>query len=385
MRTAVMYGAGKIGRGFIGKVFSDSGYEVCFLDILQDLVDALNARGSYTVRFVSNEGQQDFKVGPVRAAYSLSDGAIEEIVNCDIMATAVGVNQLPNIAPVIARGMAARMARTGKPLDVIICENQIGADELMRGWVYEHLDPEQRAWADEHLGLVEASIERMVPPMPPELLAEDRLMIRTESNSDLPVDRDGFKGEIPDLVGLIPDSPFEYYIKRKLFLQNGGHALCAYLGYEKGYEYIWQAMADPEIYDAAKASMETTAKALIAGFGEGVRVKVEFLVTNLLERYQNRALGDTVTRVGADPVRKLRRNDRIIGAALFAMEQGVDPAPIVRGIAAALKYDPPGDPTAPALQADLKEKGIEYVMTRYMGLAPEEPLYDIIRRNCGEN
>ena len=374
-----MYGAGNIGRGFIGKVFADSGYEVCFLDIMQEIIDEMNRRGAYTVRIVSNEGASDEEVKPVRAVNSLTEQAIDEIVNCDIMATAVGVNVLPKIAPVIARGVAARMERSGRPLDIILCENQLGADELMRGWINAQLNDEQRAWADKNLGLVEASIGRMVPPLTPEMRARDKLLICVEPYAELPVDRDAFRGEIPDLVGLIPYSPFEFYIKRKLFLHNGGHALCAYLGYQKGYEYIWQAIADPEIYEAAKASMMTSAAALVAKFGEGVRENVESNVTDLLFRFQNRALKDTVARVGADPVRKLRRNDRIVGAALFAIEQGVDPAPIVRGIAAALKFDRAEDATAPELQAALRDRGIDHVLSHYMGLQPDEPLYGMIR------
>ena len=379
MKTAIMYGAGNIGRGFIGKVFADSGYEVCFLDIMQEIIDEMNRRGAYTVRIVSNEGASDEEVKPVRAVNSLTEQAIDEIVNCDIMATAVGVNVLPKIAPVIARGVAARMERSGRPLDIILCENQLGADELMRGWINAQLNDEQRAWADKNLGLVEASIGRMVPPLTPEMRARDKLLICVEPYAELPVDRDAFRGEIPDLVGLIPYSPFEFYIKRKLFLHNGGHALCAYLGYQKGYEYIWQAIADPEIYEAAKASMMTSAAALVAKFGEGVRENVESNVTDLLFRFQNRALKDTVARVGADPVRKLRRNDRIVGAALFAIEQGVDPAPIVRGIAAALKFDRAEDATAPELQAALRDRGIDHVLSHYMGLQPDEPLYGMIR------
>ena len=379
MKTAVMYGGGNIGRGFIGKVFADSGYEVCFLDIMQDIIDEMNARGQYTVRIVSNEGAQDTTVKPVRAVNSLTEQAIDEIVNCDIMATAVGVNVLPKIAPVIAKGVIARMERSGKPLDIILCENQLGADELMRGWIDEKLNDEQRVWADQNLGLVEASIGRMVPPLTPEMRTQDRLLICVEPYAELPVDKDAFKGEIPDLAGLIPYSPFEFYIKRKLFLHNGGHALCAYLGYQKGYEYIWQAIADPEIYEAAKASMMTSAAALVAKFGEGVRENVESNVTDLLFRFQNKALKDTVARVGADPVRKLRRNDRIVGAALFAIEQGVDPTPIVKGIAAALKFDRAEDATAPEIQRALKEQGIDHVLSHYMGLNPDEPLYAMIR------
>ena len=219
----------------------------------------------------------------------------------------------------------------------------------------------------------------MVPPLTPEMRAQDPLLICVEPYCELPVDRDAFKGEIPDLVGLIPYSPFEFYIKRKLFLHNGGHAVCAYLGNLKGYDYIWEAIGDPEIYEAAKAAMNVSAQALIRKFGEGVRENVENNVVDLLFRFQNRALKDTVSRVGADPVRKLRRNDRIVGAALFAMEQGIDPAPVIKGIVAGLKFDREGDPTAPEIQKALKEQGIDYVIETYMGLKKEEPLFGMIK------
>ena len=379
MKKAIMYGGGNIGRGFIGKVFAESGYEVVFLDIMQSMIDEMNRRGEYNVRIVSNAGEQDNAVKPVRAVNASTEQAIDEIVTCDIMATAVGVNILPRIAPVVAKGVVARMEKTGKPLDIILCENQLEADILMRGWIYEHLNDEQKAWADKNLGLVEASIGRMVPPLTPEMREQDPLLICVEPYCELPVDKDAFKGEIPELVGLIPYSPFEFYIKRKLFLHNGGHATCAWLGYQKGYEYIWQAIADPEIYETAKAAMNCSAQALIKKFGEGIRENVESNVVDLLFRFQNKALKDTVLRVGADPVRKLRRNDRIVGAALFAMEQGIDPSPIVRGIVAGLKFTMPGDPTAPEIQAALQEKGIDYVIEHYMDLSKDEPLFGMIK------
>lgn len=379
MKRAVVYGSGKIGRGFIGKIFADSGYRVCFLDKVQALVDALNAAGRYTVRVVTNDGHSDSTVPVDRALNSLTDQAVEAIASCDLMATAVGVNELPNIAPIVAKAAIARMERGGGPLDVILCENQLGADELMRGWIDECLTGAQRAWTDQNLGLVEASISRMVPPQTPEELAIDRLRIRVDPSRELPVDSAAFKGEIPALDGIIPYTPFDFYMKRKLFLNNGSHALCAYLGYEKGLAYIWEAIEDNEIRAAARASMQASADALVARYGEGVRENVQAYIDDLLARFPNRALNDTVTRVGADPARKLRRNDRIVGAALFALEMGVDPAPIVRGIAAALRFDPPGDPTAPALQQDLREKGLEYVMEHYMSLSPDEPLWGMVK------
>ena len=379
MKKAVVYGSGKIGRGFIGKIFAESGYAVYFLDKVQQLVDDLNAAGQYTVRIVFNDRQDDSVIPVAGALNSLTDEALEAIAGCDLMATSVGANELANIAPVIARAATLRMQRGGGPLDVILCENQLGADALMRGFIDGHLTAEQRAWTDANLGLVEASISRMVPPQDPALSGGDRLLLRVDPSSELPVDSTAFKGEIPALNGIIPYTPFEFYMMRKLFLNNGSHALCAYLGYEKGYEYIWQAFADPDIRAAARASMVANAEALIAKYGEEVRPNVEGYIEDLFRRFPNRALNDTVARVGADLARKLRRNDRIVGAALFALDQGVDPAPIVRGIVAALRFDLASDITAPRVQRDLREQGIGYVLEHYMGLKPDEPLYDMIR------
>jgi mannitol-1-phosphate 5-dehydrogenase len=155
MKKAVMYGAGNIGRGFIGKVFSDSGYDVCFLDIMPNIIEELNRRHEYPVRIVTNNGNHDEIVKNVRAVHAGGSEALAEIASFDIMATAVGVNVLPKIAPVIAKGIIERM-KAGRPLDIILCENQLEADILMRGWINEYLNEEQREWAGKNIGLVEA-------------------------------------------------------------------------------------------------------------------------------------------------------------------------------------------------------------------------------------
>ena len=379
MKKAIMYGGGNIGRGFIGKVFSDSGYEVCFLDIMQPLIDEMNRRHGYTVRIVSNAETVDAPVKNVRAVNSSTPQALEEIATCDIMATAVGVNVLPKIAPVIAEGVKKRMRESDKPLDIILCENQLEADVLMRGWINERLNDEERAWAEKNLGLVEASIGRMVPPLTAEEKAKDSLLICVEPYCQLPVDKAAFKGEIPDLVGLVPYTPFGFYIKRKLFLHNMGHAMVAYFAYQQGIEYIWQAVEHKEVYDLARKAMKGSGEALIREYGEEMRANVEENIDDLLFRFGNKALKDTVARVGGDLVRKLRRNDRLVGAALYCIEQGVDPEPIVEGIRAALKFDRAEDVSAPELQKALKEQGIDYVLEHYMGLEPDEPLFKMIK------
>ena len=378
MKKAIMYGAGKIGRGFVGRKLVNSGFDVCFLDNVQSLVDMLNREGEYTVRVSTETESEDVTVRPLRALNSETDEGLKAIVDCDLLCTAVGANSLPDIAKVIARAGVERM-RLGRPaLDIIICENQLSADVILRDNVYQCLNEAQRAWAEQSLGFVPACIGCTVPSPTPEMKAESALLLCMEPYMDLPVDRTAFKGEIPEIEGLIPFEPFEYYIKRKLFLHNGAHAMCAYMGWQKGYGYIHESIADPEIYAAVRAHMLTVADALCVRFGEKVRDDVNRNVQDLLKRFKNQALMDTLSRVGADPLRKLRRNDRLVGAALFELENGIDPAPTLKGVAAALKFVQPDDITAPKLQQALAGQGVEYVATRFKGLKPEEPLYGMI-------
>ncbi len=377
MKKAVMYGAGNIGRGFIGKVFANSGYKVVFLDIAKDILDALNQKKGYTVKIVCNEYTKQEQVQNVCGADANSTEAIEEIATCDIMATAVGVNVLKYVAPVIAKGISLRKAMGGAPLDIILAENQLDADKIMKEHIYSYLNDDEEKWADKNIGLVESSIGRMVPPLTAEEKQGDPLLIAVEPYCDLPVDSKAFKGEIPNLVGLIPYTPFGFYIKRKLFIHNMGHALCAYFGYLKGYEYIWQAVEDKEIYEQAKQAMLLSAQALNKEYGVPIE-EIEANVYDLLSRFANKALKDTVARVGADPIRKLRRDDRLIGGAMYCMQNGLDPSYIIKGICASLKFNNQADEKAVLLQQDLQQKGLQYVVEHYMGLKPGNKLGDLI-------
>jgi mannitol-1-phosphate 5-dehydrogenase len=379
VKKAVMYGAGNIGRGFIGKVFSESGYEVCFLDIDKRIINAFNKDREYDVKIVADGFERLDKVKNVYAVDANTEDAVTEIAECDIMATAVGVNVLPYIVDNIAKGIKRRMACGKGPLDIILAENQLDVDTMMRQMIYEKLNQAEQEWADQNLGLVEASIGRMVPPLTEQEREKSPLLIAVEPYSELPVDSLGFKGPIPELVGLKPFTPFSFYIKRKLFLHNMGHAICAYLGWQKQVEYISEAIRDQAILNKVKAAMTLTVQALSREYPQIPVDEIEANKDDLLQRFRNRALKDTISRVGNDPLRKLRKDDRLIGAALYCLESGIQPDEIVEGIAAALKYDNPNDSAAMKLQADLSEFGLDYVMENIMGLDKNSELAGLIR------
>ena len=369
---AVMYGGGNIGRGFIGMLFSMSGYEVTFIDVAQPVIDGLNRDGRYPVRIVSNEGHEDIEVEHVRAVNGNDrEAAAEAIAEADVMAIAVGVNVLKFIVPNLAEGIRRRRARQGGPLNIIICENLVDANKVLEKLLKAELTEEEAAWLDENIGLVEASIGRMVPVQTEEMKAGNPLRVCVERYGFLPVDKAAFRGEIPEIKNMVPYEPFDYYIRRKLYVHNMGHAVCAYLGLYTHREYIYEAIEDSCIQNIVQNAMLESALALSKAY----QMPVELLVRHfqdLLSRFKNQALKDTCARVGGDPKRKLSHTDRLIGSSLLCLEHGVQPVFISVG-------------TAGAVYEYIREAGAQQcvkearqVLSMISDLEKDSPLLDLV-------
>ena len=334
---AVMYGGGNIGRGFIGMLFSQSGYHVTFIDVAEPVVNTLNEKHCYPVRILSSEGHKDISVENVCAVNGNDQAAVARtIADADIMATAVGVNILKFIISNLVSGIRLRMQEGKGPLNIIICENLMDANKILEQMLKEHLTADEQAWFDENIGLVEASIGRMVPVQTEEMKDGEPMRVCVESYGFLPVDKDAFKGEIPQISNMVPFSPFDFYLKRKLYIHNMGHATCAYLGDLYGLSYIYEAIDRDDIYIVVKNAMEQSAQALSKKYGVPL-CDILPHISDLLYRFTNQALKDTCQRVGGDPKRKLSPTDRLIGAGKLATEMGITPAYIAIGAAAGLK------------------------------------------------
>ena len=384
MKHAVMFGAGNIGRGFLGQLFSESGYEVVFVDVDELLIAALNERGGYPLRLVDNEHVEELSISPVRALHSRNAEAVAEALStADIAATAVGARVLPHIAPLVAVGLVRR-AEAGTPsaLNVIVCENLHEAAAAFRQMVELHVPQSRRPYFETYVGFVDTVIGRMVPPPTPEMRAQDPALIVVEPYKELPVDRRGFVGKIPPIVGMQPCDNFAAYTARKLYLHNCGHAVLAYLGYQRGHTFGYEALDDPAIRPVFEQALTEAQAGIVAGYAvEALWLKAH--ADDLIQRYANRALGDTIFRLGRDPIRKLAPHDRLVGAARLAEQAGVRPQGLSWGIAAAYRFDPPDDPLAVDLQALIAADGLEAVMSRVSGIEPGEPLAALVRERYG--
>ena len=375
----VMYGAGNIGRGFIGQLFSNAGYDVVFVDVDEGIVDALNRERRYPVRTVSRDGECSTWVGPVRAVNGRDTEAVAAVIaEADYLATAVGAAILPRIAPVVAAGLMRRWASgNDAPLDLLLCENLMDVDRYMDGLLREALPASLHAQYGTKVGLVETSIGRMVPVMTPEQRAEHPLLVCVEPFDRLPVDAAAFRGPMPRIPSLEPVSPFRCQLETKLYLHNMGHCLTAYLGALRGCTHIHEAIATPEIRLFVQSAMLDAAMALARRHQTGLDALL-LHAEDLIDRFGNPALGDTVLRVGRDPIRKLAPDDRMTGCARMCLEQGIVPSWLLFGMAAAFRFQPAGDASAAGLQAEMSAEGLCAVLAKRCGILPEERLSSVV-------
>ncbi len=317
----VIFGAGKIGRSFIGQLFSLGGYEVVFIDVYQPVIDELNRLGNYNV-VIKGDGESVITVQNVRGVFASDVAKVtKEVATARIVAVSVGLNGLKSIMPLIARALVKRYESAGAlPLDIIIAENLRNAAEFMHHELKELL-PEGYP-LEERAGLIETSIGKMVPIMLKKDMEADILQVFAEPYNTLILNKLAFKNPIPTIKGLAPKENIKAWVDRKLFIHNLGHATTAYWGYfyNPWLQYIWQAIEMPSIQKTVKKTMLQAANLLEKKYpGEFTLLGLTQHVEDLMERFQNRALGDTIYRVGCDLPRKLGPEDRLAGAIRLAV------------------------------------------------------------------
>lgn len=369
---AVHFGAGNIGRGFVGLLLHEAGIEVVFADVQDALISALKEADSYTVHAVGSSGSDTVVTG-FRAVNSASEteAAVQEIASADIVTTAVGAHILRFVAPVIARGIAARPADAPK-VAVMACENAINATDILEQEVravYEGEDLEARAL------FANTAVDRIVPAQ----AADAGLDVTVETFYEWAVERGPFAGAEPEIPGITWVDDLEPYIERKLFTVNTGHATTAWHGWAAGIEKISDAISEPAIRGKVAATLAETATLLVSKHGFSAAQQQAY-VAKILERFANPHLPDTVERVGRAPLRKLSRHERIIGPAAELAERGLDHHSLVEALAAALRFTPEGDEEVTQVQELLGTGDADQVTATLTGLETDHPLYPAVRR-----
>jgi mannitol-1-phosphate 5-dehydrogenase len=362
---ALHFGAGNIGRGFIGKLLADAHAELTFADVNQTVLDALNKRKSYQVHVVGEQARVE-QVNNVSAVNSGSEEAVALIAEADIVTTAVGPQILAKIAGTIAKGLIKRHQQGNiRPLNIIACENMVRGTSQLKQHVFDVLPQDEQAWVEEHIGFVDSAVDRIVPPA--EAGSNDPLEVTVETFSEWIVDQTQFKGEPPAITGMELTDNLMAFVERKLFTLNTGHAITAYLGQRAKLLTIRDAILDPVIRRVVTGAMEESGAVLIKRYGFDADKHAAY-INKILSRFENPYLHDDVERVGRQPLRKLSAGDRLIKPLMGTLEYGLPHANLIKGIAAAMSYRSEQDPQAKELVALLEKLGPKAALAQISGL-----------------
>lgn len=391
---AVQFGAGSIGRGFIGALLAQSGYHVTFADINQSIIDTINREKNYHIHILLPDGAETTTSSgtDISGCNSSDDKIIDEIAKASIITTAVGPDILKYIAPVLARGFSEKRAQrqqvraTSKTLgeevghvNVFACENRMGASTLLKQYVLQNLkDEHDQRYVEQYVGFPNCSVDRIVP-LPDQARQASRVGHRT-----LDVDAESFYEWIVERSALIGNPPFplpikgmrftdrlEAYVERKLFTLNTGHAMAAYLGYLKGYETIAESIHDNRISGGVQHAMQESGVALVRKHNFDPDEHAMY-IDSIIDRFRNPHLKDECVRVGREPLRKLGRNDRFIGPAQLCRDYGLPNRNLCRGIAAVFRYDNEDDPQSVELMQWIKRDGVEKVAIELTGWSEDD-------------
>ncbi|EMH4931211.1 MULTISPECIES: mannitol-1-phosphate 5-dehydrogenase [Serratia] len=368
---ALHFGAGNIGRGFIGKLLADAGVEVTFADVNQTVLDLLTSRKSYSVHVVGEQERVE-RVNNVSAVNSGSEAAAALIAEADLVTTAVGPQILAKIAGTIAKGLVLRHQQGNvQPLNIIACENMVRGTSQLKQHVFAALPQDEQAWVEQHVGFVDSAVDRIVPPAD----SSDPLEVTVETFSEWIVDQTQFKGQPPAIAGMELTDNLMAFVERKLFTLNTGHAITAYLGQQAGLQTIRDAILDPAIRRVVKGAMEESGAVLIKRYGFDADKHAAY-INKILGRFENPYLHDDVERVGRQPLRKLSAGDRLIKPLLGTLEYGLPHANLIQGIAAAMSYRSEQDPQAQELAELLNTLGPKAALAQISGLPAESEVVE---------
>lgn len=369
----LIFGAGKIARGFIGHLLWKAGFPFQFVEYNPVVVKLLKEQKQYSVRILGETIHTDQVTGFGVWGYDESD-AIEEAIATEVetIFIAVGGKNLLSVGTLLRQALLRRMERnTRKPLNVVLCENWIKPADVVREVVYEGASDEFVQFLDACIGITESVIIRSAIEPTKDVLEKDPLAVNVQDFWYLPIDRKRLKADLPNIPAIHYVDDFGGYLDRKFYTYNAANGTVSYLGNRKHYTYISDAARDPEILAILEQVYQETGKALCAKHGFDFETHMEFTRTSLA-KLQNRFLVDYVERNARDPIRKLGPTDRLVGPARLVIDYGGSPEALATAIAAAIFYEEPSDPIAVQLKEIREKQGIDYILHTICKLEEEK-------------
>lgn len=371
---AVHFGAGNIGRGFIGYLLYKSGYNITFVDIFDKVVDDINKYKKYTVITLSTSPNKE-RVENVKAVNLKDSNSLEkEVLEADLITTSLGLNNLKSTGELLRGFLKKRSEVSKKPLDIIACENALFATDVLKKAIFDEADEKFKEYLENSVGFPNCAVDRIVPNV--NIEKEVPIDVAVEDFYEWDIEKNKIKVN-NNIKGAEYVEKLDPYLERKLFLLNGAHATIAYLGYLKKYKFIHEAIKDEEIKKIIIGFHKEAVQALSIKHKIDINILKEYS-NKLLKRFENKYLKDDVTRVGRDPVRKLSSNDRLITPLKLCHDLKIDFDDILYGVAAGYLFDYKDDKKAQEIQRIIKNDGISKAISDISQIKEREYLNNMI-------
>lgn len=345
MEKAIIWGAGREGRGFLADIFLDAGWDVVFAEKDESLCRKLCEARQYTLWQCSAHGgikpkmvtgfsvvNPDKGEGFVRLCYELAEAKI--------LALCVYPHQYESVIKVLDRILGNVKSMSEKPIcdkTILLGVNETAAENHFLAIARKQMQPENWDWFQAHIGVAPCIVRRTCTAPADRYRKCDPLGVMTNSYPELVIDSTGIKGEATPIKGVHYITDLQRELTIKLYTYNMLHAIYAYAGARKGYQTLWEAYSDPQIHSRAKAAVGLSCQAISMEYG---------ISENDMAEYQKKMwsyavcqeLGDTIERLAVDPIRKLSCGDRIMGPILLCEKHGLNPLPFYETLVDALCY-----------------------------------------------
>jgi len=368
---AVHFGAGNIGRGFIGNILHDNGFDITFVDTNEQIIDQINKGKGYPVKLL-DESQTKLWIDNVNAINSYNSKQVKEgLVECDLITTSVGASNLKNIASILKEALMIRSSKK-ESIDILVNENIVNASELLKDEIKKICTNEEWESINKVAYFVNTAIDRQA-------------LSSEEENREVAVVEPYYEWVI-DKNALNPNSKYQLknvklvkemkpFIERKLFIVNAGHAAFAYLGALLGLKTIQETIQKRNCRLLVEKFMKQNKQYFLVEFGMK-ETELDQFIANTIKRHGNPVLSDDIHRVGRSPIRKLGRYDRLVAPVMELEDLGLNNDAGKRVIAAAYLYTNDNDSEAKKLQQIIENNGIAETI-RNVSKIPEPLVQEI--------
>lgn len=309
MGKIAVVGAGKTGRGFIGRLLSEDECEFLLIDKNEELVRKLEEKKSFQVRFFGN--QREPQTVTNYHAVTWEDADLSDV---ELIFVSVGGSNLSDVG----ESLKIR-CRDGKKRYIITGENATKPAKTV-------LD----AIGEANVAGAEATVFCTT-------IEDGELDIASENYPYLQCDAQPLGGYVPAASGVKPIDHFGNFLTRKLFTYNAASCVIAYLGYVKGFTDYGDAANDPEILELLDRNYAATNEVLCKEFGYTREDQEEFALLSK-KKFCDRTIVDTVARNAREPQRKLKAGERIMGPLVLLDRYGADTSVLIQTAAAMLLY-----------------------------------------------